>query len=391
MRISSLKITFLLSFFYLASGCGTVLPPVLEFEVVDTKATPQELSTPSIDPIASGKVTPFTPPEFYPVEILFPEADQTFGLTFTVDKGDWAKTQNTDQLLVEGRRVTDKDGRIVAWSDLSDTGFFTYMVYKDRIGDTPDKYLHYDLRMIDARKPSSKPQTIATVAVRGSRSIWNLSGESVECEEYFLTSRGLVLLNEEGSVVTYFEVGNQPVTTTLPVGYKVTSFGVTGDMAYSKHIRIIQHRGPHKLLGMLPSAQEELYDVSWLNLETGAITATAKDVVVNVENERAFRNHINGASRLINAKSGPLVISVEDTLKKTIVRNLATLQKETLVETSSKKGHGFEAGFERQRSGGIGEFHKVWIRFSIGNGDFSNKQINDLESWMRTTNVSLVE
>ena len=160
---------------------------------------------------------------------------------------------------------------------------------------------------------------------------------------------------------------------------------------YSKQLDRTRRNYQNDMSQPKKNHQEELYDVSWLNLETGVITATAKDVVVNVENERAFRNHINGASRLINPNSGPLVISVEDTLKKTIVRNLATLQKETLVETSSKKGHGFEAGFERQRSGGIGEFHKVWIRFSIGNGDFSNKQINDLESWMRTTNVSVVE
>lgn len=367
------------------AGCGTAILPPMDFKVVDTKATPDELLMPSVDPINNGTVKPFVPVPFVPVEISFPQDDQSFGLTYSVDKGPWSKTQNPNQLLVNGKRLVDPEGSIVTWSMISDTGFITYLVRNDRVEETPDKLSHFDLKHLDVRTTGRQPQTIATLATDGSRHLWRFGTDSkpLQADLYHLTSMGVVLMREDNSVLTYFEAGKSPVTTALPVGYKATSFGVTTDLAYSRHIRIVQHRGVHKLLGLLPSAQEELYDVSWWNLETGEITATAKDVVVNVDSEKAFENYINGAAQMVNVATGPLVITIEDTLKKTMARNLATLQKVTLVETPIKQGHGFQAGFERKRAGGVGEYHKAWVRFGIANGDLSNSQINDLEKWMK--------
>jgi hypothetical protein len=367
------------------AGCGTPLLPPMDFKVVDTKATPDELLQPSIDPIGAGTVKPSQPGPFVPVEITAPKADKLFGLTNSVDKGPWAKTQNTAQILVNGRRLVDANGTIRTWSPISNTGFITYLVKNDRVEQTPDGLSHYDLKMLDVRTPGQQAEVIATLASNGSRHLWRFGKDAQPqlAELYHLTSKGVVLMREDNSVITYFEAGKTPVTTALPVGYKATAFGVETDLAYGRHIRIIQHRGVHKLLGLLPSDKEELYDISFWNMERGEITGTAKDVVVNVATEDAFQNYINGASQMVDSASGPLVVSIEDTLKKTVARNLATLEKVVLVETPIKQGHGFQAGFETKRAGGIGEFHKVWVRFGIANGNLSNSQINDLEQWMK--------
>lgn len=367
------------------TGCGTLLPPVPEFKVVDTKATPDELLAPSIDPIDQGTVMPFKPDAFLPVEISMPQADRLFGLTYTEDKGEWAHTQNTSQLLVNGKRVVDPTGAITQWAAFSDTGFITYLVRNDRVEKTPDELTHYDLKLLDVRTPGKPPQKIATYATDGGRHLWRFGREPdpVQAELFHLTSKGVVVLRDDNTVITYFEAGKPPVTSALPVGYKAVSFRVVTDLAYSKHIRIVQHRGPHKLLGLLPSAQEELYDISFWNMERGVMTSTAKDVVINVTSEESFQNYVNGASQMVNAASGPLVLTIEDTLKKTIARNLATLEKVTVVETPIKQGHGFKTGLERRRAGGIGIQNKVWVRFGIANGDMSNSQITDLEKWMK--------
>ena len=374
-------------------GCGTVLPP-MDFKVVDTKATPDELLQPSVDPIDAGTAQPFTPVAFVPVEISQPKEDKLFGLTYSVDKGPWAKTQNNSQLLVNGKRLVDPDGSITHWSLMSNTGYITYLVRNDRVEQTPDKLSHFDLKLLDVRTPGQQPQKIATLATDGFRHLWRFGNDPtpIQAEVYSLTSRGVVLMREDNTVITYFEVGKAPVTTALPVGFKATVFGITTDFAYGRHIRVIQHRGVHKLLGFLPSAQEELYDVGFWNMVKGEMTAIAKDVVVNVENEQAFNNYVEGNAQMVDSASGPIAITVEDTLKKTVARNLATLQKVTLVETPIKQGHGFSSGFEMKRAGGIGEYHKVWVRFSIANGSLSNSQINDLEKWMRdkTANVAQV-
>lgn len=376
-------------------GCGTVLPP-MDFKVLDAKATPDELLQPSVDPIDAGTAQPFTPAAFIPVEISQPKADKLFGLsaiTGNDTSGSWAKTQNTSQLLVNGKRLVDPEGSITHWSLMSNTGYITYLVRNDRVEETPDKLSHYDLKLLDVRAPGQQPQKIASLATNGFRHLWRFGDDPtpIQADVYSLTSRGVVLMREDNSVITYFEAGKAPVTTALPVGFKATSFGITTDFAYSRHIRVIQHRGVHKLLGFLPSAQEELYDVGFWNMERGEMTAIAKDVVVNVDNEQAFKNYINGTAQMVDSASGPLVITVEDTLKKTVARNLATLQKVTLVETPIKQGHGFDSGFEMKRAGGIGEYHKVWIRFSIANGSMSNSQINDLEKWMREKTANIAQ
>lgn len=374
------------------SGCGTVLP-VMDYKVLDTKETPEELLKPSVDPIDAGTAQPFTPGAFVPVEITQPKEDESFGLTYTVDKGPWAKTQNTSQLLVNGKRLVDPDGSITHWSLMSSTGYITYMVRNDRVEETPDKLSHFDLKLLDVRAPGQQPQKIASLATNGFRHLWRFGNDPtpIQAEVYSLTSRGVVLMREDNSVITYFEAGKTPVTTALPVGFKATEFGITTDFAYGRHIRVIQHRGVHKLLGFLPSAQEELYDVGFWNMERGEMTAIAKDVVVNVDTEHAYKNYIVGKAQMVDSASGPLVITVEDTLKKTVARNLATLHKVTLVETPTKQGHGFESGFEMQRAGGIGEYHKVWVRFSIANGSMSNSQINDLEKWMKDKSPNLAQ
>lgn len=375
------------------SGCGTILPPVPDFKVVDLKAQPDELRMgPSIDPIDRGSVQAFKPEPFVPLEISVPKADRTFGLTYSEDKGDWAHTQNTSQLKVNGKRVVDPQGEITQWSPLSDTGFITYLVRNDRVEKTPDLFTHYDLKLLDART-GKPPQKIASYATNGLRQQWRFGREPdpVQAELFHLTSKGVVLLRDDSTVITYFEAGKPPKTTALPVGYKAVSFGVVTDLAYGKHIRIVQHRGPHKLLGLLPSAQEELYDISFWNMERGVMTATAKDVVINVTSEESYQNYVNGAAQMVNSSSGPIVITIEDTLKKTIARNLATLEKVTLVETSMKQGHGFETNFERRRAGGVGLYHKVWVRFTIANGDMSNSQINDLEKWMKDKAATLAQ
>ena len=375
------------------SGCGTALLPPMDFKVVDTKATPDELLQPSIDPMGTGKIKPSRPGPFVPVEITAPKEDKLFGLTNTVDKGPWAKTQNTAQILVNGRRLVDANGAIRTWSPISNTGFITYLVKNDRVEQTPDGLSHYDLKILDVRSPGRQAEVLATLATDGSRHLWRFGKDEQPqlAELYHLTSKGVVLMREDNSVITYFEAGKAPVTTALPVGYKATAFGVTTDLAYGRHMRIIQHRGVHKLLGLLPSDKEELYDISFWNMETGEITATAKDVVVNVASEDAFQNYINGASQMVDSASGPIVVSIEDTLKKTVARNLATLEKAVLVETPIKQGHGFQAGFETKRAGGIGKFHKVWVRFGIANGDLSNSQINDLEKWMKEKSTNIAQ
>lgn len=373
-------------------ACGTVLPP-MDYKVVDSKATPDELLKPSVDPIDAGTAQPFTPVAFIPVEISQPKEDKLFGLTYSVDKGPWAKTQNTTQLLINGKRLVDPEGSITHWSLMSNTGYITYLVRNDRVEETPDKLSHFDLKLLDARAPGQLPQKIASLATNGFRHLWRFGDDPtpIQADVYSLTSRGVVLMREDNSVITYFEAGKAPVTTALPVGFKATPFGITTDFAYGRHIRVIQHRGVHKLLGFLPSAQEELYDVGFWNMERGEMTAIATDVVVNVDSEQAFRNYIVGKAQMVDSASGPLAITVEDTLKKTVARNLATLQKVTLVETPIKQGLGFESGFEMKRAGGIGEYHKVWVRFGIANGSMSNSQINDLEKWMREKSANIAQ
>ena len=374
-------------------GCGTVLPPMLEFKVVDTKATPDELLQPSVDPIDAGTAQPFEPIAFVPVEITQPKEDKLFGLTYTEDKGPWAETQNASQLLVNGKRLVDPEGNITHWSLISNTGFITYLVRNDRVEETPDKLTHYDLKLLNVQASGQQPRKIGSLATNGFRHLWRFGNDPtpIQAELYHFTSRGVVLMRDDSSVITYFEADKAPVTTALPVGFKATPFGITTDLAYGRHIRVIQHRGVHKLLGFLPSAQEELYDVGFWNMEKGEMTAIAKDVVVNVDSEQAFKNYIGGKAQMVDSASGPLVITVEDTLKKTVARNLATLQKVTLVETPIKQGHGFTSGFEMKRAGGIGEYHKVWVRFTIANGSMSNSQINDLEKWMQEKSPSIAQ
>lgn len=375
----------------MTSGCGTLLPNVPEFKVTNMKATPDELLAPSSDPIDQGSVKPFTPSSFSPVEISTPTEDQTFGLTFTEKKGPWAQTQNTSQLLANGRRVIDPQGPIYTWSPLSDTGYITYLVQETRVGKVQDGLTHYDLKLLDVRTAGKTPVKIARYATNGARHLWSFGkDEPIQVQQFFLTSRGVVTLREDSTVVTYFEAGKAPFTSALPVGYKVADFGVDTDIAYGKHLRILQHRGPHKLFGVLPSSQEELYDVSFWNVERGEKTATAKDIVVNVTSETSFRNYVEGKAQMVNSPSGPFAITVEDTLKKTIVRNLATLQKVTLVETSVKQGHGFSTGFETRRAGGMGAYGKVWVNFAPANGELSNKKIIDLESWMKNPSPTLL-
>lgn len=367
------------------AGCGSILPPMSDFKVTNIGATPTELMQNNLDPIDTGAAQPFQPPAFFPVELSSPQADTAFGLGINPDSGAaYARTQNTNQLLVNGRRLVDPQGKITNWSPIANTGFITYLVQDDRVGQTIDHFSHYDLKLLDVRTPGKKPQKIASLATNGFKHLWQFGNDKTQqqAERYMLTSRGVVALREEGTVITYYEAGKAPVTTALPVGFKATAFGVTSDFAYSQHIRVIQHRGVHKLFGILPSAQEELYDVGYWNMVQGNMTMIANDLVVNTMNETAFQNYVSGKAQMSDSASGPLVVTVEDTLKKTVARNLATLQKVTLVQTERKQGHEFSSGLELRPNGGVGKYHKVWVEFSIANGDMSNTKIVDLEAWM---------
>lgn len=97
------------------SGCNSLPPllPPIEYKVLDTKAPPPELLKPSVDPIDVGQAKPFKVQPFQFVEISSPQPDNTFGLINTVNKGPWSQTQNSHQILVDGKRLIDPQGDIV--------------------------------------------------------------------------------------------------------------------------------------------------------------------------------------------------------------------------------------------------------------------------------------
>lgn len=267
-------------------------------------------------------------------------------------------------------------------SRYSDTGYITYLVKENRVDQSRDGYDHFALKMLDVRTAGKRPVVIGNFATKGRESLWTLGKEGpFPAEKYPLTSKGVVLLRDDNTVISFFSYGQPVHTTALPVGYKAIDFNITSDLDYGRHIIIVQHRGNRKLFGLIPSDREELYDVSFWNMEHGQMTATAKNVVVNVSTQQTFENYVS-TSQIINAKTGPLAVTVEDTMHKTVARNLATLEKVVLVETESKQGHGFQSGYEHRPSGGQGEYGKVWVQFGIANGALSNSQISDLEGWM---------
>lgn len=374
---------FLIPLFML-TGCGTVLPEMPEIVVTDTKPTPNYLKKVNTDPIDTGEAKGFKPDAFTRIDVDTPYKDYFFG-TMHRTRNDFADTQGKPGITVNGKKIIDQEGDIDSWSKVSNTGFLTYRVRINQPRPEDTSFALYKYKTIDLSVPNAIPQVVASFTKgRQHPPSWMVPGISDNQSLYYplITSKGVVAFTKDKKSVTYIELGHAPITSLIPNGYKPVTHKSLVDIAYSKHLRIIQHRESHKLLGFVPSSQEQIYDMSFLNLTDGSITATALGLVIDTTNNTRFINYIDNAVKIINTESGPLVVSVEDVLKKTIVRNLATLDKKTLVSTKAKQGHEFRAGFETRQDGGMGEYGKAWIKFSIANGDMSNKTIKDLELWI---------
>lgn len=356
----------------LFSGCSTFNSMGV------TNASPSDVVTtaPTVDPIDTGEAKGFKTGQFEPIDISLPKRDENFGINFKDYQREWAETHNTEAYRIDGKPLTDPTGHIVAISRLSSTGSITYLRDKPRQDNT--KFKQFDLVLLDPNTGNRRIIGSMLATPEGLEFHWN--GTRLLAEGYFLTSKGAVLFKDDGRIVTLLSGTRPPLSIALPDGYKAVDFGIKSDIEFSRHIPIIKHIRNSKIYGFIPSSTDEVYEVSFLNLDTGNITSTSSNVNINVSSRKAFENYVAYSATLLDSASGPLSICVEENDTKTVVRNLATLEKHTIVETAWRQGHGFEAGLERRSMDE--NYGKVWVKFGLGNSNMTLQTVEDLEGWM---------
>lgn len=348
-----------------------------------TNISPSNVVTtaPTVDPIDTGEAKGFKVGKFEPVDISLPKRDESFGINFKEYQREWADTHTEDAYLIDGKALTDSAGHIVAISRLSSTGTITYLREKPR--SDRSKFKPFELVLLDPKTGHRRIIGSMLATPEGLEFHWN--GTHLLAEGYFLTSKGAVLFKDDGRIVTLLSGEHPPLSVSLPDGYKAVDFGIKSDIEFSRHIPVIKHIRNSKIYGFIPSSTDEVYEVSFLNLDTGNITSTSSNVNINVSSRKAFENYVSYSSTMLDSASGPLSICVEENDTLTVVRNLATLDKNVIVETAWRQGHGFEAGLERRSMND--NYGKVWIKFGLGNSSMTLQKIDDLENWMNKQKI----
>lgn len=261
---------------------------------------------------------------------------------FKYDRIEISRTEKNEP-LVNGRILRSDVARVERATNVSDTGYVTYVV------GSPDTKATYAVKYYKPLKKTGKStESMADTfgyifmgnALTGEKNRFKhgsiFGGKSYIFDEYVLGSFGILLIRDKTTLI-YFDADNeQPYVSYLPekanFNYKLSGIQ-SGDISYTRHVLVNRYVDNLRMLSIKVD-DEYLYDYSWFNLEKDQITTTFPMYVDGRTGKSVDNwvfNYDNPKIKLIGTEHGPISFSREGEYYKSIVaRNLWTGEKAML-------------------------------------------------------------
>lgn len=246
-------------------------------------------------------------------------------------------------------RYIDPLSPIVEASAFTATGWVSYLVKGGDIND-------FEVRRVNLNQPDA-PQSLGRLqGVRGEWRFTPVGGPTLAGYGYYLTSKGIFLFRN-ATAFTYIPSKNI-AARLLPEGWKLAWYQ-KGD-AEASQVLIVTRLMPATL-------GPTRHQVGFFDMQTGRILPETFEMSFGTGYEaEQFANRFY----LFDTAKGPLTISLEDGVKRLVVRNVRTGEKRVAFE----------------RPAGIARFNavrtatgRVLIRAEVG---FSNEHIYDAEDFL---------